>query len=84
MSLLEEAEIWASGSRPDCRPCRSEHGASGVESGERAEMTLTFTLGRIDGDSSDDDLTYAHAVTHIPTWELLSLTTALHYLPLKY
>lgn len=32
-SLLEEAEIWASGSRPDIIPCSSEHWASGVEGG---------------------------------------------------
>lgn len=34
MSLLEEVEIWVSGSRPDIMPCRSEHGASGVQSRE--------------------------------------------------
>lgn len=64
MSLLEEDEIWASGSRPDSRPCRSEHGASGAESGE----SRSFSAGR----------TYVCAVTHIPTWELLSFTTGLH------
>lgn len=44
ISLLEEAEICASGSRPDSRPCRSEHGASGVgeRESERAVITLTF------------------------------------------
>lgn len=46
-------------------------------------MTLTFTSGGFDGEVSDDDLTYAHAVTHVPTWELLSLTTGLHYWPLS-
>lgn len=44
MSLLVEAEIWASGSRPDSRPCRSEHGASEAEKGKR-ERALTFTFG---------------------------------------
>ncbi|TNN57563.1 hypothetical protein EYF80_032229 [Liparis tanakae] len=34
MSLLEEAEICVSGSRPDSRPCSSEHGASGGEGAE--------------------------------------------------
>ena len=63
MSLLEEAEIWASGSRPDSRPCRSEHGASGVGEQRRAEIALTFTFGG-GGGTVEGDLTYARAVTH--------------------
>ncbi len=56
MSLLEEAEIWASGSRPDSRPCRSEHGASGVESSEGRD-NFNLHLGRrgrgvVDGEVS--------------------------------
>lgn len=43
ISLLEEAEIWVSGSRPDSIPCRSEHGASGVQGREgRGGVNLHF------------------------------------------
>lgn len=84
MSLLVEAEIWASGSRPDSRPCRSEHGASEAEKGKR-ERALTFTFGgTVEGEVSGGDLTYAHAVAHSPTWELLSFTAGSRYWPLKH
>lgn len=40
MSLMEEAEIWESGSSPDNMPCSSEHGASEQE--EKSESVLNI------------------------------------------
>lgn len=50
MSLLEEAEICASGSRPDSRPCRSEHGASGERGGEGREDFNLHLRSLVHGD----------------------------------
>ena len=40
MSLMDDAEIWESGSSPDNMPCSSEQGASGQET-EEEELNVS-------------------------------------------
>lgn len=42
MSLMEEAEIWESDSRPDSMPCISEQGASGERTKEFNKIRSFF------------------------------------------
>lgn len=44
MSLMDDAEIWESGSSPDNMPCSSEQGASEQET-EEEEEELNVTTG---------------------------------------
>lgn len=45
MSLMDDAEIWESGSSPDNMPCSSEQGASEQETEEEEEEELNVTTG---------------------------------------